>query len=182
MCKATKHVLIWVEVFVLLVSLFGCARSSGLRGTNAELRLTERIAQEIMSSIESEDAAALRATFSDEAKINAFDFDKGIDYTFGLFEGKVVSISKSGTILKEHIEKSNDIKEISGKYKILTDENVEYLLYYQYYYVYESNPKMIGVYKIKLTNLTTLTTSIKDTMFGANQSYAGVYSPSWDEG
>lgn len=186
-----KKIFSILEVLVVLFCLFGCSRTFT---SEEEDKATDEFMPKITDAFLSKDADKIRALMSVVALEQADDIEEGIKYTLVLLKDEAITIEPKGIAYGEHTGNPAYHKSMEGNIDIFTESGKKYNLYFLYYYEYksklnawggrtatEADKDMLGVYRMKLTDMSTLPENYHNKIFGGGFDRAGIYWPGWDE-
>jgi hypothetical protein len=164
-----KKILILFMNVLLLSSCFkGGRRMHISEGEKADARI-----EQILDAIKDKDRETLRSLFSQKALEEAKEFDDGIDYLFGFFQGNIDSWERDKWSSGDKIEYGKRSEMLRSWYIVTTDEE-RYIFFVIDFTIDTINPNNAGLY-----TLCVMKEEDRETQFGYWQSkyIAGIYKP-----
>jgi hypothetical protein len=110
---------------------------------------SNELIEEILEVVSDNNREALRAMFSEKALSEATYFNEGVEYLFELIQGGVISYEQRSLPSSVRTRTSGRLtfEKSDSTYVVTTDKDV-YLIAFSVYFIDDSNPENVGVYKI----------------------------------
>ena len=149
-----NKIIVLLCCIILCMNLGGCIKpmSRGERLTKelgSEHQIADQMMEDIATALDNGDADALKELFSASALEEATNIDQQISALLQFYQGKMKEFegtlsSSTSTEYGEDIE-----KELTGKYKMITDK-ATYEIAYQYSVIDKENPDKEGLISFEI--------------------------------
>ena len=165
-------------ILSLFLNLIGCGGNNLFYLKDEEAEAEEdvkKIVASIFQILETKDVEGFKNLF-DQSVIDMSDYKEGSDYTFNIFEGTVVSVSKKYIRSGGRTSNQEDsYSTITASFDISTDKN-EYVLFFQYYSNHDETIRIDKLTKFKLLLVSDIE---KYDGFRDMTAKLGIFYPGW---
>jgi hypothetical protein len=178
-----KKAILVFETVLLVFALSGCESLRwALIDDYAE---SDKVAQQVITAIESEDEQSLIGLFSKNIISEVDDIEEGVNYTFDLYSGNCLEIEAKNCVVSNHYGDPGRRRWVDVLYEVTTTEGV-YWLYFDYTLVDAADPEAEGIHYLYFYDDETMQKMTdehltEDGFDGGTLPYsAGIYHPGWD--
>lgn len=140
---------------------------------SSEDKIADSQLQKILSSIKDKDRDVIKSSFSKKAMNESDNFDKGIDYLFKIFQGKLKSWKRDKWSSGESIENGKKSLMIRSWYTVYTDKD-KYLFFIIDFSEDTINPDNKGLYTLRVIKAKDKKTQFT---YWQDMQIAGIYLP-----
>lgn len=175
-----KKVICIILSIIAIVLFTSCDffKKEELRLHNLDISSDEKIAEEtfekILESIQEKNEKSLKNLFSTKALNEAENFETNMEYFFNLYQGELVSWTKSGgPSISQKNEYGTKTKRIVYWYDIKTSKE-NYIVFVLQYSIDMKDPENEGIYALRM-----IKEDDEATQFGyiEDMEIAGIYNP-----
>ncbi|WP_459764950.1 DUF5104 domain-containing protein [Alkaliphilus crotonatoxidans] len=167
-----KFIMLLLLIGILLFS--SCSLGGGrlMISDDSDKKADARMEQ-LLETIKNKDEDAFKAMFSKQALNEANDFDGGMDYLFGFFQGNVDSWKRDRFTSETSSEYGKKSVMLVSWYTVVTDKD-KYMFFVIDYTKDTINPDNAGLYTLRVIKAED-----KDTQFTywQDMKIAGIYKP-----
>lgn len=168
MIKKILFLFFLASTFILTSCSFG-----GVRMIVSEEKKADARMEQILVAIKAKDREAIKSLFSKQVFEENKDFEKGIDYLFGFFQGDVKSWERDKWSSDESIENGNKSVMLRSWYTVSTNKN-KYMFFVIDFTEDTINPNNAGLYTLRLIKAEDKKTQFT---YWQDMKIAGIYKP-----
>lgn len=167
-----KFIMLLLLISLLLLSSCSFGGGRMMISDDSDKKADSRMEQ-LLETINNKDKDAFKAMFSKQALNEDNEFDNGMDYLFGFFQGNVKSWKRDRFTSETSSEYGKKSVMLVSWYTVTTDKD-KYMLFVIDYTKDTINPDSAGLYTLRVIKAKD-----KETQFGnwQNMKVAGIYKP-----
>jgi len=164
---------IFCMCFVCSCSLFYPNR---FNRTNDESNVLKNVGSIIIDDFINNNMDDLRTYLSPKA-LQTDDLNEGFSYIHGLLtESQIVNIEQKGSPIQGQFKWNERWEKGSTSFIITMSSGISYCLYFEYWFVNQTDESMLGINRIEIFNNGEINETFNSNKFS---SYTGIYNPKW---